>query len=199
MLMVIRRKQNPVKNDRVYIGKLLKPHGLKGELKFRPYGCPAGLLDRLQVFYCESSGNGLELEAIRGTEETPILKFKSIDDRNASDRLCGETLWVPETDLPELEEGFMYESDILYAEVETQDGTRIGQVTDIMQTGANDVMVIKGKGQEWLLPIIDEVLINIDKSRKRIVVKLLEFEDAQSSDPAPRQKNKKHPSSIRAS
>lgn len=188
--MVIRRKPNPVKKDRVYIGKLLKPHGLKGEMKFRPYGCPAGVLGRFSVLYCESSGMGLELETIRGTEETPILKFKSIDDRNASDRLCGETLWVYETDLPELEEGYLYESDILYASVETEDGIEIGQVEDIMETGARDVMVVRGEGQEWLLPITGEVILHTDKSKNRIVVKLLEYEEEQGVEAAPGKRNR---------
>lgn len=177
--MVIRRKKSKVNEDRIYIGKIVKAHGLKGEIRVKPFGCPVELFEEIDFLYRDSDGEPLEIEGLRGTEDSPILKFVSIDDRNGSDELIGEVLWVHETDLPELDDGYLYASDILYAMAETEDGTILGKVEDIVETGATDVLVIRGGDKEILLPVHSDFVRDVIKEEKRVIVKLLEYEEPE--------------------
>lgn len=191
--MVIRRKKPGVNEDRVFIGKIFKPHGLKGEIKFHSFGCPMDVLESFNCFYRDSNGSELQLESIRGMEGAVILKFQSVQSRDEAEQLQGEVLWVHEHDLPDLEEDYIYASDLLYALAETDDGVPLGKVEDIIETGSTDVIVIRGKGEEHLLPVHRDWIQHIDKESKRIIVKLLDYEDSAhetAKHPQPKKRRK---------
>lgn len=176
--MVIRRKKKIIQTDRVYIGRVLKPHGLKGEVKFHSFSCPLDILESIDQFFCESNQKKLEIEWIRGAEDSLIVKFLTIETRDMADELNGEVLWVSEGDLPELNEEYIYASNLLYAEAYTEDGIHVGTVEDIIETGATDVMVIRGS-QEHMIPVHTEWILNLDIEKKTITVKLLDFDESE--------------------
>ncbi len=181
--MVLRRSRKSIPKDRVYLGKIIKPHGLSGEVKFKPFGCDLFVLEFLERVNLESPERELEIERVRGTDTWPIIKFKSIDGRNASEELSGSMVWVSDGDLPELEDFAFYEADILYAKVITVDGDEIGHVKEIIETGECDVLVVcDSSGQEILIPANREFIKEIRKDDEEILVELPNFDEQLNAD-----------------
>ncbi|MDX9754848.1 MAG: ribosome maturation factor RimM [bacterium] len=169
-MTILRRKKN-IPDDRIYLGKITKSHALLGEVKFQPFGSDPWLLQQVQTVYCEEPLLILEVEYVRGTEKAPIVKFKSVNDRTASDQLAGRLVWIKEEALPELEPGFVYESQILQCRVISIAGDELGTVEDVLETGEFDVLVVRGKDrQEWMIPANHEVVKSIDWAKKEILV-----------------------------
>ena len=168
--MGITRPKKQIPDDRVYLGKLTKPHALQGEMKFQSFGCDPWMLEDIGIVFSEHPEMVLEVEYVRGSHRAPIIKFKAIDDRNASDQLAGVSLWVKEEALPELNENFVYASRVLNCRVLTVSGEEIGIVEDIMETGEFDVMVVRNRDQEWLIPANHEVIREIRLQKKEIVI-----------------------------
>jgi 16S rRNA processing protein RimM len=90
-------------------------------------------------------------------------------DRNEADRLRGYLIGIKKNDLPILEKGKYYWSDLIGLEVFNQEKFNFGVVDSIMETGSNDVLVIKGE-KETLIPYLDNVILNIDLVKKSILV-----------------------------
>lgn len=174
--MVIRRKKTAIQTDRVYLGRVLKPHGLKGEVKFQSFNCSSEILESFDQLQCESQKKSFELEWIRGTEDSMIVKLLTIDTREDAESIHGEVLWVHEDEMPELEGDYFYASNLLYSDAYTEDGVCVGKVEDIIETGATDVLLIRGL-EEHMIPVHSDWLLNVDKVNKKIIVKLIEFEE----------------------
>ncbi len=178
--MGLRRRKQEYPPDRIYLACITKPHGLKGEVKMKLFGCNLLLMEELEEFQVGNSGNVLKLESIRGSEQNPIFKFQDVDSREASEALVGTELWIKPELLPDLEENAFYESDILHARVETVEGLLLGRVEQIIETGESDVLVIRdSSGNETLLPAILDVVKEVRKEDAVIVVEPLkeEFEE----------------------
>ncbi len=181
--MGLRKRRSAIKMDRVYLGQILKPHGLQGEVKFSPFGCDPWILETLGRIELESPDRSVEVEYVRGTEKAPIVKFKTIEDRNASETLNGAMVWISESNLPELEENEFYESDILFARVVTVSREELGSVQDIIETGECDVLVVRNRdGKEWLLPVNRAVIKEIRKSESMLVVELPVYAEPDDAD-----------------
>ena len=119
----------------------------------------------------ENPDEKLVMERVGGRGGTPIVKFIGVDTREQSDALAGRMLWIEPEELPELEEGLVYESDILFAEVQTVEGECLGRVEEIIETGEHDVMVIRDGDREILLPATLEVIVEIRRAEHTIRVK----------------------------
>ncbi|MEW6236557.1 MAG: ribosome maturation factor RimM [Candidatus Omnitrophota bacterium] len=177
--MVIRRRKAKLRDDRIYLGKITKPHALKGELKFQPFGCDPRLIEHLKRVHLESPDLVLEVDYVRGSLKSPIVKFKTVDGRDASEKLIGSLLWLDEAELPELQyPGEYYEADFLYARVVTESGEDLGRIEEVLETGECDVLVVRGSnGEERLLPAILDVIKEVRKQEQTIVVTLQEEMD----------------------
>lgn len=181
--MGLRKRRPAIQMDRVYLGRILKPHGLHGEVKFCPFGCDPWILETLGRIELESPDLSVEVEYVRGTEKAPIVKFKTIEDRDASETLNGAVVWIAESSLPELEEDAFYESDILFARVVTVSGEELGHVQVIIETGECDVLVVRNRnGKEWLLPANRAVIKEIRKSESTLVVEPPEYAEPDNAD-----------------
>ena len=102
-----------------------------------------------------------------------ILHLEGIADREAADALRGWLVQVPEDEAWKLPKGQYYWHQIIGLDVVTQDGRRLGTVSDILETGANDVYVVKRDGSDLLLPAIKDVVKSISPERGEMVVELL--------------------------
>jgi 16S rRNA processing protein RimM len=99
-----------------------------------------------------------------------ILRLEGCDDRDQAAALIGNEIAAMRSELPEPEDGHFYWSDLTGLSVVHRDGTELGKVKDVLETGAHDVMVVQGE-QERLIPfVIDEVVISVDLDKKLISV-----------------------------
>jgi 16S rRNA processing protein RimM len=159
------------------IGRVVKPHGIKGKMKVEYFGKGSRHFSLYrEVFIMGEKGRPESYEILEAIPQPPrlILQLKGIEKIEEAEPLIGKEILIKKEVLPELGEKEYYWVDILGMKVETEEGKRIGKVKEIFTTGANDVYVVEGKRGEILLPAIEEVIQNIDL--KRGVMKVVRME-----------------------
>ena len=151
------------------IGKVVKPHGVKGKVKVEYYGVDfPGLSVYREIFIEDERGRPEAYEVLEAIRQPPrfILRLKGIEKIEEAESLTGRKIFVKREALLGLEKGEYYWADILGVEVETREGKRIGKVKEILPTGANDVYVVEGRRGEILLPAIEGVIQSIDIEKR---------------------------------
>jgi 16S rRNA processing protein RimM len=162
------------------IGRVAGVHGLRGELKVKiltddPHRF--GLLDRVLVGLEGGEPVPWPLEGYRLHKGRALLKLGNCDDRATAETLRGHFIQVPLEEALPLEEGQYFEHQVVGLDVWTVDGEHLGEVVEIVYTGANEVYVIRRAGpgrREILIPAIEEVVLEVDLEGGRLIVELLE-------------------------
>ncbi len=159
------------------IGRVVKPHGVKGKIKIDYFGEE---LDRFlsykEIFIEDLKGQLRSYEIIKATPKPPkiILRLKGIEKIEEVIPLIGKEILVKREDLPPLDSGEYYWADLVGMKVETDKGKIIGKIKSIFSTGANDVIIVEGKKGEILLPVIEDVIKNVDLEKNVIKVSRME-------------------------
>jgi 16S rRNA processing protein RimM len=156
------------------IGRVVRPHGVRGELRVEILTDFPEQLDRLTTVHIGPDADPFKIEGMRLHKEAALLRLEGIDDRNAADALRGALVQIPLEEAVPLEEDEFYEHQIIGMAVVEQDGTYLGKVTQIITTGANDVFVVIGPQGELLLPVIEEVILAIDLDADRMTVQVMD-------------------------
>ncbi|TVX97701.1 ribosome maturation factor RimM [Cohnella terricola] len=162
------------------IGKVVNTHGIRGELKIWPQTDfpevrfkPGNKL----IMVPPDAGEPITVEITGAREQKKmfVVRLKGFDNINQVEKYKGWELKVTEEDRVPLSEGEFYYRDIIGCAVVTEEGEPLGEVTDILSPGANDVWVVRmPKGKELLLPVIDEVVLDVDVAARKIKVHLME-------------------------
>lgn len=152
------------------VGRVGRPFGLRGELKVEILTAYPDQLGRLHTVYLGPQAEPWTVEAIRLHKGAALFKLAGCDDRIAAEALRGTLMQIAYENAVPLQEDEYYEHQIVGIAVVEEDGTRLGQVTAIISTGANDVYVVDGPGGELLLPAIESVIREIDLDADRMVV-----------------------------
>ena len=159
------------------IGKIVGIHGIKGTSKLRSYA------ESLSVF---SPGNSILFRDLLGRETSyeinwvkphtgiPLISFKGITNRDQAKALIGGELFIPQSKLPELDEDTYYWVDLIGIEVYTTTEEFLGRIESILETGSNDVYVVKKHETEVLIPALESVVLDIDLEHNRMQVDLPE-------------------------
>ncbi len=156
----------------VPVGKLVKPHGLKGEFKFKPEISETSLLGDLQQARLEmdpETDSPRTISSLRGHGLRLIIKLEGINRIEEAEPLCGQSLLVSTDDFPPLPDGEYYWFQIHGLKAYDETGKYFGTVTEIIETGSNDVYVVQDGSKELLLPMIDEVVKSIDLDQQKLV------------------------------
>lgn len=160
------------------IGRILRPHGVRGELRVEIITDYPERLGQHTDFYLAypDSPEAVQrylVEKLRFHKEVLLLKLEGCDDRNRADELRGMLVQIPVEKAVPLEEGEYYHFQLVGVGVETESGEWLGQVIEVLETGANDVYVVQGPRGEVLLPAVDDVVLELDLESKWMVVHLL--------------------------
>ena len=153
--------------DTLIVGKLGGPHGVRGWIKVLSYTDPRENLFEYTPWLIERPSDrgaqwqGYDVESARPQGKGLVVKLKDIDDRDAALQLMHSRVSVREGQLPELEEGEYYWRELIGLEVVTSQGQVLGKVSQLLETGANDVLVVRGE-RERLIPYIDDVVVAVD-------------------------------------
>lgn len=159
------------------VGKIVNTHGIKGEVKVVPTTDDPKRFEKLQTIYVERKIiEEYKIESIRYHKKFVLMKFEGIETLNDAELFKNAVLKINRKDSLPLEENEYYISDLYGVEVLTEEGRRLGEITDVIYTGSNDVYVIKREDTEkdLLVPAIKQVIRQVDLSQKKMVVKLLE-------------------------
>lgn len=159
----------------VVVGKIGAPNGVKGWFKVHSFtNPPANLFTYPLLIETHKEGwRSVEFEAFREHGDGFVAKLAEINDRDQAALITNAQLGVTREDLPEIdtEEGEFYWADLLGLTVYNQDDIELGQLADIMVTGANDVMVVQGKKKQHLIPLVLEIyILDVDLEAKRMRV-----------------------------
>lgn len=155
----------------VAVGKLRRPHGVDGEMLMDILTDFPQRLRRNKVVYVGEQHEPLTLGPIRRQDRAMLVTFEGFDDCDAIGRLRNCFVYVKISELPPLPEGEYYHHQLINLNVVDHTGKLLGTLTEILETGANDVYVVKdADGKEQLIPAIDDVILGVDLEKREIQV-----------------------------
>ena len=147
------------------VGVITSTHGIRGEVKVFPTTDDTNRFKKLKKVILETKKEklSLEVQGVKFFKQFVILKFKGIDNINDVERYKRCPLFVNREDAVELEEDEYFIADMIGMKVITDEGEEFGTLKDVMETGANDVYVIRrADGGEVLIPAIKECILDVD-------------------------------------
>jgi 16S rRNA processing protein RimM len=164
-----------VGEDFVVIGRVSKPHGVKGEIRIDYFNLEdPRFFSQYQVIYLpgdEGEPRPYRLSWVRPLRKFVVVQLEGIRTREEAERLKGKEVLIHLAELPPLEEDEYYWHEILGMLVVTEQGREVGKVTDIYPTGSNDVYVVHKEEKEFLIPATHEVIIAIDTKARTMVIR----------------------------
>ncbi len=167
---------SPAAGEPVYlaVGLLRRPHGVRGDILFTvTTDFPERLRPGTLVFFGDDKRE-IKITRRRPHNDGILFGFEGISTPEQAARHTGKTVFVRAEDRPPLPEGEYYHHQIIGLDVFDEAGASLGVVSEILETGANDVYVVKNPaGREILLPALEQVVLEIDLERKMMKVHLL--------------------------
>ena len=157
-------------------GAVTRPHGIRGEVvadvKSDLLGC---VVQGAEIRTTAPGGDEAlrEVERARQHKGGLVLKLAGIDTREDAETLRGHTVWLTREQVGPLPEGRYFVEDILGMDVFTEEGEHLGTVQDVLNMPASDVYVVRGQGDEILLPVIEDVVREVDVGGRSMVVRLM--------------------------
>ena len=157
--------------DSFRIAQILRPHGVKGEVKVYPLTDDLARFKRLSDCYIERAGQyePVRVEGAKFVAEAPVLHISGVDTPEAAEKLRGLYLCVDRAHAVKLPEGCWFVKDLIGCRVTDTRGGDHGVLTDVLETNANDVYVIEG-GRRLLVPALKKLLASVDTAGKSIVL-----------------------------
>ena len=159
------------------VGVITSTHGIRGEVKVFPTTDDPQRFRKLKDVLLDT-GRGLqpmEVEQVRFFKNMVIVKFKGLDSIDDVEIFRGRDLLVSRENAVELGPDEYFIADLIGLLVVTDEGERLGTLTDVLQTGANDVYVVKtDAGKEILLPAIKQCILDTDPEAGKITVHILD-------------------------
>lgn len=162
------------------LGEILRPHGIRGELRMRILTDYPERITKLKAVYIGTDPNaeevlGYSVEFMRMHQGYGLLKLAGIDDRSAADRLRELFVMVDFQNAVPLEEDEVYLYQLIGLEVETEHGEKLGKLSDVLETGANDVYIVQSpRYGEILIPVLDHTILKTDLEAGIMVVHIPE-------------------------
>lgn len=161
------------------IGKVVSTHGLRGELRVDPWCDSPQFLCQFKTLYLKKGETKLSVSS-RPHKTIAIVKAKGIDTIEEAEKLRGKVLYINRSDA-RLAPGEYFIQDLMGLDVIDIDTSKsYGKITDVLKTGANDVyQVTDEKKKEYLIPVIDDVVKEIDINGGKVLIKPLKgiFDD----------------------
>ena len=164
--------------DLFRVGVIANTHGVKGEVKIFPTTDAPERFKKLKSVILDAMREKitLEIQSARFFKNLVIVKFKGIDNINDIEKYKGCDLYVTRENATPLDEGEYYIADLIDMKVVDEENKELGVLFDVMQTGANDVFVVKLKDsdKELLLPNIPDCVLDVDLESRVITVHVLD-------------------------
>ena len=158
--------------NNIYIeaGRIVNTHGVAGEVKIEVWLDSPRFMRKFKRLFID--GSPMEMQSSREHKGFVLAKLEGVDDVNSAMALKGKTVFIHRDDV-KLPRGHFYLQDILGAKVIDEDGNEIGLLTDIMETPASRIYVVKGE-KEHLIPAVPEFILSTDADTGIIKVHLIE-------------------------
>ena len=166
--------------DMVLVGAITGAHGIRGEVKLKSFTAdPAAIASYSPLE--TAAGARIEIARVRPNKDGFIAVLKGVTDRNAAEALRGTELFVPRERLPEPDEDEVYVHDLIGLPVHLADGSPLGEIVDVADYGAGDLIDVKVEGRKdtVLIPFASQYVL--DANGEKVVVDLPEgYLDAEA-------------------
>ncbi len=162
--------------DLLQVGVITSTHGIKGEVKVFPMTDDNRRFKKLKecMLQYKEEWIPVKVQGARFFKNMVILKFEGIDNINDVEQYkqCG--IFVDREHAVKLEQDEYFIADLLGIQVDREDGSPLGELTEIIPTGANDVYVVTDANQkEWLFPAIKDCILKVDMEKRRMTVRMM--------------------------
>lgn len=158
------------------IGIITSTHGIRGEVKVFPTTDDPARFKKLKTVYMKQGPSyvPMDLAGVKFFKNMVILKFKGLDDINLVEKFRQVELYVDRAHAVPLEENENFIADLIDLKVITDEGEELGILTDVLQTGANDVYIVQtDKYGEVMIPAIRQCVLKVDLEEETMLVHLL--------------------------
>ena len=171
-------KKTDVSQEKVLIGKVGSPVGIKGEFRVNLYSQDSGNLKEGKVLLLERADKSVSgtIEKVRYQKDKPVVRLKGVEDRNAAEDIRGMDVSIYAEDLEELPEGEHYVRDLIGCRIVdiAKGGAEIGVLEDVIQNTAQSILDVRTPdGKNVLIPAVDAILRSIDEETGVIEVELI--------------------------
>lgn len=163
--------------DLLQVGIITSTHGVRGEVKVYPTTDNPRRFRRLKEVVLDTGREkiNLEIEGVKFFKQFVILKFKGLDNINDIEKYRQKSLYVTRKNAVRLQRDEYFIADLIGLKVQDEDGTELGTVKDVIETGANDVYEVEmADGRSLLLPAIKQCILNVDVENGMMQVHVLE-------------------------
>lgn len=164
--------------DMLKVGIIASTHGVKGEVKVYPTTDDVNRFKKLKQVLMDNGKEmiSLEIEGVKFFKQMVILKFKGIDNLDDVVKFKQKDLYILRKDAVKLKADEYFIADLIDMDVYDEQGSKLGELTDVMTTGANDVYIVQMQEyeKELLIPAIKECILNIDVEQKKMIVHIME-------------------------
>ncbi len=154
------------------VGKVVKVHGIRGEVKILIYSQDFHQFVQYLKLYTleESKINSWHVKKVRRQGRCALVLFDGLSSRDEAQRLVGLEVFVDKRDLPPLEDDEYYWYQLKGLKVVTTSGEHLGVITDIFDNGAHDIYVVSHGTREILIPAVESIIVDISLEKQLIVV-----------------------------
>ncbi len=163
--------------DMLEVGKIVNTHGLRGEVKVVPWTDYPEQFEDIEYAYVKTKDDyeRLTLSGVKYQKGNIIVRFREITDINDAEKYKNRVLYAERDMLGELPDGVYYIADLIGLTVVTDDGRKIGKISDVINTGASDIYEVKREGmKDLLIPVTDETVLDVDIDGGSVTVHLLD-------------------------
>ena len=161
--------------QRLIIGEVLKPQGIRGEIKIKTFTDSPDDVKEFGVVYIDEKEYKI-LSFRVGADGAAYLGLRGVPDRNAAELLRGKKVEGDRNDAPELEEGQYYIVDIIGLSCETEEGEFLGVVKSIANL-SSDIYTIEKNGKNILFPAVKGVVVKVDIPNQKLIVNKAIFDE----------------------
>lgn len=159
--------------DRYKIGKIVNAVGLKGEVKVYNYSDYKERFEEIEMVFVEETE--YKILNARYMKDVAILKLQGVEDRNGAEALKDKDLYITENMLRILPEDTYYIKDLIGIKVIDPQGQYVGTISDVLKNSGQDLYEIELENKKkFLLPAVEEFVLNINMQEKTMQVKLIE-------------------------
>lgn len=159
------------------VGKIVGTHGIQGRLRVTPYAESHATLSSQDLLYLKDRKGdikGYEFVYVGTHKNVLLLELDGISSIGEAEKLIGASILIEKSKLPPTQEDEYYWFEIIGLKVFTDNGAFLGKVERVLQTGSNDVYVIREGNKEYLIPAIADVVTEIDLANGIMIVQPME-------------------------
>lgn len=163
--------------DKFQVGAVASVHGIKGEVKVFPTTDEPEKFKKLKTVWMKTAKEDREiaLQTVKFFKNMVIVKFEGIDSPEEAYKYKGATLWIPRSEAVPLRKDEYYQADLIGLSVFTEEGAELGTLTDVLETGANDVYEITLPDHRTVLfPAIKDCVKAVDPEGGRMTVHVMD-------------------------